>query len=85
MYKYVYILMLLLNSSAISTAEDESLECLYQKLRECERKLKNIERLHSINSRWLLNSSRYLAVKRILDSRNGTNWLLRLESLARER
>lgn len=77
--------MLLLNSSAISTAEEESLEQAYQKLRECERKLKNIERLHSIHSRWLLNSSKYLAVKRLLESRNRTNWLLKLESLAREK
>lgn len=72
-------------SSAISTTEEGSLEKAYQKLRDCDRKLKNIERLHSITSRWLLNSPEYLRVKGVLESRDRTNWLLKLESLARER
>ena len=80
-----HVHMLYLNSSAISTTEEESHDRAYQKLRDCDRKLKNVERSHSISSRWLLNSSEYLAVKRFLESRNRTNWLLKLESLARER
>ena len=82
MYAHICVVI---NSSAISTAEERSLEKAYQKLRDCDRKLKNTERLHSITSRWLLNSPEYLNFKRILESRNRTNWLLKLESLARER
>ena len=77
--------MLCLNSSAITTSEEGSLEQAYQRLRNCDKKLKDIERTHSITSRWLLNSSEYLTVKRLAESRNRTNWLLKLESLARER
>ena len=64
----------------------KSLEQGYQKLRECETKLTNIERLHALNSRWLLNSSRYLTKKvAMLESHSRANWFLKLESLARER
>lgn len=84
--KYVCsYLCCILNSSTISAAEEGSLDKLYQKFRDWDRKMKNIERLHSITSRWSLNSPEYLMVKRLLESRNRANWLLKLESLARER
>ena len=73
------------NSSAISTSEEGALERRYQKLRDCDRKLKNIERLLAITLRWSLDSPQYLAVKRVVESRSRTNCLLKLESLARER
>ena len=71
-------------SSAISATEEGSLDKLYQKLRDCDQKMKSIERLHSITTRWGLISPEYVTVKRLLESHNRANWLLKL-TLARER